>query len=494
MSSNSWFTAAVLRFLAPWMAGQKDDYDGAETSTNRKTRATSLKSEDHHLGPDKRRAMVSRARDNARNFTVAAWAVRKHLDYITGFSFQPRTTDKGLNKELGAFVREWSRPGNFDVAERHGLRRYLRIAEARRTLDGDFFTLLLQDGRVQGLEGDRIRNPSGGGVTGEIDLSAFCHGIRTDMAGATRAYCVCKRTDSGGFPFERILPARAVLPIGYYDRIDQTRGISPFAPALNTLQDVYEGFDYALAKAKLSQLLGLIFYRESQEDAFGKTIDEVEIAEDDETTTEDEQRTRYEVDPGTSPWKLELDPGDKAEFLSPNTPAQEFRDYSTLMILIALKALDIPFSFFDESFTNFYGSKGGILQYQQSCRPKRADLGEYLDDLTRWRLALATTGPRPELRLPRRWTFNDVGFEWISAGIRPWDRLKEAKGAQEEIKGGVASPQQICRELDTDFFDNIDQIAEAMAYAKEKKVPLAWAIDAAAAAAKQTENAANAEE
>lgn len=468
---------ASLRDMTRRLVGirpMQDDYDGAETSTNRKVRATSLKTEDNHLPPTKRRALVSRTRDNARNFVVAAWAVRKHLDYITSFSFQPRTKDKGLNKELGAFIKAWSKPANFDRAERHGLRRYLRIAEARRTLDGDFFTAKLADGRVQGIEGDRIRNPSGGSTDG-LDLSAFYHGIRTDQAGATRAYCLCKRNDMGGFPFERILPARAVLPLGYFDRIDQTRGISPFAPALNTLQDVYEGFDYALAKAKLAQLVGLIFYRESQEDAFGKTTDEIELAEDDETTDEDEQRTRYEVDPGTSPWKLELEPGDRAEFIDPKTPAAEFRDYSQLMILIALKALDIPFSFFDESFTNFYGSRGGIIQYQQSCRPKRADLAEWLDDLTLWRLALATTGPAPEFRLPGRMSFLDLAWEWIPSGIRPWDRLKEAKGAQEEMAAGIASPQQICRELDTDFFDNIDAIEEAIAYAKEHHVHLAWA-------------------
>lgn len=52
--------AALKRFWAPQPAVQQDDYDGAETSTNRKTRATSLKSEDRHLPPEKRRALVSR--------------------------------------------------------------------------------------------------------------------------------------------------------------------------------------------------------------------------------------------------------------------------------------------------------------------------------------------------------------------------------------------------------------------------------------------------
>lgn len=444
-------------------------YDGAEPSRTRKNRATRLMAEDRHLPPEKRLTLVARTRENARNFVCAAWAIRKHLDWITTFRFQARTGDRGLNRDLEQFVSWWSQAANFDVAGRHGLRRYLRILEARRTLDGDFFTLKMADGRVQGIEGDRVRSPSTRGAEG-IDLSAFYHGVRTDKSGAAKAYCVCARTDSGGFTFERVIPARAIIPIGYYDRIDQVRGISPFAPALNTLQDVYEGFDYALAKAKLAQLIGLVFYRDGKYETM-PTTDVVDTDGDGETDDE-----RYEVKLGDGPFKLELEGNDRAEFIDPKTPSSEFKDYSTLMLMVALKALDIPYSFFDESFTNFYGSKGGLIQYLASCRPKRADLIEHLNALTAWRLALATTGDAPEIALPRQRGFSDLAWEWIPAGIRPLDRHKEATGVLQEIRSGTNSPQDACRELDTDFFANVDKIAEAMAYAREREVPLDWAI------------------
>jgi len=237
---------------------------------------------------------------------------------------------------------------------------------------------------------------------------------------------------------------------------------------------VYEGFDYALAKAKLAQLIGLVIYSDAKYESM-PTVDMADSDGDGETDDE-----RYEVQLGEGPFKLELDGQDRAEFIDPKTPSSEFKEYSTLMLQVALKALDIPYSFFDESFTNFYGSKGGILQYIHSCRPKRADLLEFLGALTAWRLALAVTGDTPEIRLPRTMQWVDLAWEWIPSGARPWDRHKEAQGVLAEIRSGTNSPQDACQELDRDFYANVDKIKEAMEYAEEAGVPLEWAIGATA--------------
>jgi len=463
----------TVRFLGELGARERqDDYDAAESSRNRKARSTTLKHEDKHLPPQKRQALVAKTRENVRNFVVASWAIRKHLDWITSFRFQARTKDRGFNRALEQFIEHWSMAANFDAAGRHGLRRFLRIAEGRRTIDGDFFTLKLRDGMVQGIEGDRVRNTAFRGHNDTTDLSRFYHGIRTNKAGRAMAYALATRTDTG-FLHERIVSARHMLPIGYFDRIDQTRGISLFAPALNGLQDVYEGFDYALAKAKLAQLIGLIIYSDNKFEGMPST-DGPDTDGDGETDDE-----RYEVQLGDGPFKLELSGADRAEFIDPKTPSSEFKNYSTLMLMVALKSLDIPYSFFDESFTNFYGSKGGVLQYVHSCKPKRKDLLEYLVGLTMWRLALAVTGSSPELRPPRSIDWMDIAFEWIPSGARPWDRHKEASGVLAEIKSGTNSPQDACRELDTDFYSNVDKIKEAMEYAAEQGVPLEWALQGA---------------
>jgi hypothetical protein len=59
-------------------------------------------------------------------------------------------------------VRWWSQPVNFDVTGRFGLQRFTRLAEMRRTVDGDMGVLKLSRALVQAIEGDRIRTPNGG--------------------------------------------------------------------------------------------------------------------------------------------------------------------------------------------------------------------------------------------------------------------------------------------------------------------------------------------
>ena len=89
-----------------WRGATNFDYDGANTSDRRFAPTTRLKSTDQILTPTKRKRLTNAARDLQRNFSVAAWAIRRHLDYVSRFSFEPKTGDKGLDAELRALM-EW---------------------------------------------------------------------------------------------------------------------------------------------------------------------------------------------------------------------------------------------------------------------------------------------------------------------------------------------------------------------------------------------------
>src|SRR5689334_16827370 len=66
-------------------------YDGAESSKSRKAPSGIQQSEDRELPAEKRRKLLSASRDIQRNFALAAWMIRRHLDYVTTFSFQAKT-------------------------------------------------------------------------------------------------------------------------------------------------------------------------------------------------------------------------------------------------------------------------------------------------------------------------------------------------------------------------------------------------------------------
>ena len=166
-------------------------------------------------------------------------------------------------------------------------------------------------------KGDRICTPTRGLPAG-VKAKELTHGVQTDKAGRPRAYCICKRSPLGGFAFERIVRAAFMEHHGFFDRFDQLRGISPLAPAVNTLRDCYEGYDYALAKMKVAQLFALAFYRQ-QVDFEGEVYERETVISGSEDAAEGsleaEDQQRYKVDFGRGPIKLELDEGDRAEFL-----------------------------------------------------------------------------------------------------------------------------------------------------------------------------------
>jgi capsid protein len=183
--------------------------------------------------------------------------------------------------------------------------------------------------------------------------------------------------------------------------------------------------------------------------------------------TLDNSTDPYEVDFGRGPVLLDLEPGDKAEFLESKTPATEFQSFAQLMVSVALKSLDIPYSFFDESFTNFYGSRGALLHYQKSCEAKRADVKDVLRKLTTWRMSLWIDDG--VLSLPSGVSLSDLNGEWIPAGLAWWDPAKEIRGDVEAINAGLRTRSEIRAEkYGDDWIDVVDQLARERVALEER--------------------------
>ena len=68
---------------------------------------------------------------------------------------------------------------------------------------------------------------------------------------------------------------------------------------------------------------------------------------------------------------LDLQRGDDADSLLNKKPATESQAFLMQVMAMALKCLDLPFNFYQENFTNFFGSKASFLLYQKSTTPKQ---------------------------------------------------------------------------------------------------------------------------
>jgi len=433
-------------------------YDAIAATGKRKAASSILKHEDNQLKSRDRRQMVGYGRELIRNYSVVSWVIRKHLDYCTQFDFQVRTDSDELNQQIEDLVKTQMRPVNCDQAGRHTFPRMLRMAEARRTIDGDFFLLKRNGTRLQGIEGDLIQNPD------EMERDAlWFNGCHVNRDGRALEWALHRRMVTDRYEFQKKVPARNLIQHANFDstfRFDQVRGISPLACAFNSFRDLYEGVDFALAKLKVEQLFAMVIT-----DGATDGVGDHEKASD-----------GYNVDFGKGPVKLELEPGEDAKFLKTDNPGSSTQSFLHLVMGMALKSLDVPFSFYSENFTNFYGSKAAFMQYDRSCHAKRADVLETLRKITVWWLQNWIRNGL--LRLPSGMGVNDVPFEWVPRGMPWWDPAKEIKGDVLAIGAGLDNPYRICKERGRgEYEDNIREIARAQNFAESQGVNVSFTFE-----------------
>jgi capsid protein len=426
-------------------------YHFLDTSRNRRQISSSLaKHEDAVLSDRDREKLSENARDVDRNFAVAAWAIRRHLDFVSTWRFHCRAADRGLRRDVEAYIRDRERAANFDYTGRHPRRRFFRLLEARRVLDGDAFGVRLANGTVQGIEAEQIRNPSDPPAPWDSD-DDWSSGVFSDAAGRPQAYAVHYQ-DGSSWQLDRAVPAAHCWHHAYWGgRLRQTRGISPMTAGLSTLVDTYEGIDLLTARLKVDQLFALALTRNA--DDAPAPITEILTGSDGE---EDTDRPRYEVDFGRGPVMLDLDPGDDAKFLTSNSPAAEARAFIQDLIAISLSALDIPVTFWDSTKATFSGGRSAALLYVKACEEKREDVRDLHIDWTDWQLARAFANG--DLLPPSG--MDTIPYVWHSAGIPWWNPGVEVRASVEAIDNKLTSRQRVVEEtLGVDFFDLLDELA-----------------------------------
>jgi len=445
-------------------------YDALEPQGRRKKISRAVYREDYHTRGNKHRGLQASSADLVRNMSLAGWMVRRHLDYVAQFEFHGRNENEAINRQIETLMLEDSRPSRADISGRFTREKLFRLAEARRVLDGDTLLVKLRDGRMQGIQADLVRDPN------RIPQNEqWINGVLINGFGRPLAYGIHKRDGYSSTEFTRRVNATNLIHYGFFDRYaaDQVRGVSPLVSALNPLRDVYENFSFALAKAKVSQLFAMAFYRDSPDSVLPVEADPEQGTIDADGDSIEEPRgfqafvksdTRY----------IDLNPGEKAEVIESKQPSTEFQNFTQLVLQVALKSLDIPFSFYDESHTNFFGSRAAWLHYERSCKDKRDDQIEMRRNYTQWKLQSWIAGGR--LVLPTNMRQSDVLFEWVPRGMPWWDPSKEINGHIAAIKAGLDTPQRICRATGTDYFDNVDAISKALAYAEQKGVPVEFAM------------------
>jgi capsid protein len=292
--------------------------------------------------------------------------------------------------------------------------------EKQRTFRGDMLIQKLTSGHLQAIEADRIRNPDTRKYRGN-----WKNGTLMNRAGRITHYAVHRRTDHGGYEFERIMKANRVYHYGYYMRHDQRRGVSQMASAINHLRQAHNAIRYAQAKQVISQIFGMKVKKNSPKSK--------------------------DINLANGPFIAEMHIDEDMDIMADNTPSKEFDSFLRHVISIIMKSLDLPYNFYDESHTNFFGSRAALNLYLMSCLAKRRGVRELLNHLTLWRLNFEVS--RGRLTLPRGVdlaTFYRKHCEWIPIGVQWWNPKQEADAAEKLIKLRLATRGEIRKQTHGD--------------------------------------------
>jgi capsid protein len=476
-----------LRTQAAIIKGNKYSlgYNAVEDTTKRRNTVKKTTAEVSVLTPIKRESASATAREDRRNFTILAWMVRRHLDNVSRFTPTFRMTGdapeiKAVNKAV-KFMLDWhKRRRQFDALGRHGRDEWLRMFEACKVIEGDAAGLKVKGGRLQGIEGDRIKKPTDWGDKGptqKIRDTIQDEGMVFDDNGMRKQFCICKRVPPNGMQFERLVDEKDMVFDGYWpDRFDSNRGVSPLLSALNEGADVRETWEWLVVKAKASAVFGLAFTRTSSDDIMPTQGDPNSDAPASEQAAYSSQVAQGIKARGLI--NLDLDPGDDVKEIQSSTPNPTVIPFTRELIRSVLLALDIPFTFYDSLTASFSARIADRNEYEESCEPKREKniciLDEiyggwlipmwYNSNLFRFGETLDAAGVTPE----------EVAayLRWVPAG-KPWlDRSGEMQGRILELTAGCTSTPRICAEFGLDAYEIAEEQAE---YLKTAGAPLLYA-------------------
>ena len=356
--------AAMSRMISQAKLRNFGRFDSALDSTKRGISRNVSGAEDT-AGTTERYKLIRAARDLADNFPPIRSLLLKFATYVAGrLNYQARTGDRDLDMKIERYWRNWC--SKCDFLRRHDFVTLLQLAVMAVLRDGDCGFVIVRDQgelRLQSVESDRIGSP----YNRLIDSDNYIGGIVLDDYGRPDQYELYVRTISNQYIDPTRIPAAEFIHLFDPTRLDEYRGRSAFATALNAARDLQEALKAEIQAIKFaSYQTGIImsetgaaeasdYFASSQPNDFG-------------------QRAKLEsVDPGTMNY---LSPGEKMEMFENSRPTGAFGEFVRLVQSHICMSVGLPYGF------SFDADKSGPMARMEAEMADRT--------FARWRRLLET--------------------------------------------------------------------------------------------------------
>lgn len=321
-------------------------YDGASMTHKRANAPQNISPNSFDVQRD-RLQLMREAEDLERNFAPAKMLNRKVAMYSAPISYNAQTGDTGLDKAVEEYLNEEVFP-YCDVTGRYDFFKMLEFGIMGCNRGGDygwaFQRLGIEEGmtpeeavklplRIQAVEPDRI-----GGIYQNVVSDEYVSGLIIGKYGEVEAYRVFRRAMTTSLYDSPVdIPADQFVHFTDPMRIDQYRGVSALATAVQNLRDLYEMVDYVKGKAKLASALTV--FTNSNGAVIGSG------AADAYSTTL----------PNASAQVLQQDilfgqinhmpSGSEVKFPTSNSPSNEEQELIKLMLKFVAMSYNLPYSF-----------------------------------------------------------------------------------------------------------------------------------------------------
>jgi lambda family phage portal protein len=385
-------------------------------------------------GTRERFALIRAARDLADNFPPVRSLLLKFATYVSGrIAYQARTGNREADTAIERYWQKWC--NDCDFLGRHNFTTLLQLAVTAMLRDGDCGFIIVRDRedlKLQSVEADRIGSPYD-----RTDTDKYIGGINVDDYGRPVSYTIFTRTINNQYISPVDIVAKEFIHLFDAARLDEYRGRSAFATALNATRDLQEAIKAEVQAIKYaSYQSGVITTESGAADAGdyfarGNSNDQGQVAR------------LQSLDPGTVNY---LSAGEKMEMFKSDRPTGAFGEFIRLVQAHICMAVGLPYGF------AFDADKSGPMARMEAAMAERTFLrwrglleGQFLNRIKNVILLDAASRgliPDSEYLLDGRWCWPakvsiDYGRE-ANADIALW-------------KAGLKTAGQIYSDMGEDY-------------------------------------------
>jgi len=421
----------------------------------------------------------ARARDLERNSDIAQAVLHAYRRSVVGrgFTLRALTGDDALDTRLEKGWKRWTLAENCDVTGEQSFNEILRMMVDRKKVDGGILALFrytrggLVPFKLQMLEVDEL----------DVSRTAARHrgnrvvgGIEYDRYRRPVGYWFRQYDLEGYQQMEPMfIGAKDVFFYKSKRRPSQLREMSDLAPTVTRVRDVNEFITAVSVKERVAALFGLAIKKTTP--SAGNTGRFVERGPDGKV-----DYARKKLVPGML---LEMGPGDDAVIIDPKGTATDATAFlkTQQSLISAGQGLSYEAVSRDMSGAKYSSARQNAIEDEAAYTEEAELLEAFMSEVYE---AFVISGVLSGLfAIPDFWERKEdyLAHSWVKPPKRWIDPQKESAADRVALQSGQKTFQDLQAEKGRDWKEVVDEMAEAVAYGREKGIDLGGIIFGTAA-------------